>query len=187
MSIPASCPMCGSPRSQFKRSRSTGRAKCDTCGEVFEPDEEHDDRGSALAAPRPRTRSGGGRQEAFERVQGPAIYLIVIGALALLVNVCGIILGVTLLATIPEANFEAPEDRMTLMIQTGLSPIGLIVNGVVLFGGIQMRKLESLGFVQVAAALCAIPCCNGCAILGSPGGIWALVVLNEEDVSRHFR
>ena len=190
MPIPASCPMCGSSRDQFKFSRKTGRAKCPTCGEIFEPDEDYES--SALPPPTRRfgddapRRRPGGRAAAEARVKGPAIYMIVVGVAALLVTVAAVGMMLLALVTVPDAEW-GPDEKTLMQVRLALSPIGLIVNAIILFGGFKMLKLESLALAQTAAAFCAIPCCNGCSLLGSPGGIWALVVLNDQEVKDAFR
>ena len=200
MPIPASCPMCGSSRDQFKVSRKTGRAKCPTCGEIFEPDEDYES--SALPPPTRRfeedgggRRRGGGRAAAADRVKGPAIYMIVVGVLGTLLVMVS--LGVRTLTALnpnpPGAARQAAPGRVDpnsdayKVGQVGGAVVSLCLQLVMLIGGMKMLKLESPGLCRTAAILCCIPCCNGTLLFAIPGGIWALVVLSEPEVKAAFR
>lgn len=190
MPIPATCPMCGSPRSQFKRSRSTGRAKCGVCGEIFEPDDEdyYGEDETGLEAPRSSgRRSGGGRGRALERVQGPAIYMIVVACLTLVAQV--LFLGlIGLAAANPPPDVAGdPEFALGVTVYFIAIPIGMIVSAVVLFGALKMRQGESYGLAMTASVLTCIPCIAPCGLLGMPAGIWGLIVLMDEEVKRAFR
>jgi len=66
--------------------------------------------------------------------------------------------------------------------------IGLVVAIVVLLGAIRMKSLQSYGLAMTAAILSIIPCTSPCCFLiGTPIGIWALVVLNDPAVKAAFR
>ncbi|HOM17096.1 MAG TPA: hypothetical protein PLQ00_07185, partial [Thermoguttaceae bacterium] len=66
--------------------------------------------------------------------------------------------------------------------------ISLAVAIVVLLGAIRMKNLQSYGFAMTAAILSIIPCTSPCCFLiGTPIGIWALVVLNDQTVKAAFR
>lgn len=66
--------------------------------------------------------------------------------------------------------------------------IGLVLQGVVMFGAMKMRNLENYGMSMAAAIIACIPCCGSpCYVLGIPFGIWALVVLNDAQVKAAFR
>lgn len=184
MPIPATCPMCGSPRSQFKRSRSTGRAKCDTCGEIFEPDEDY---GGSTALDRPAPQMRRGAAQAADRLNAPSIYMMIVGILGGLASLAGGLLCIMALLMVPDADFEGPEEKGLLVFYSVAAFVSVAMNGFIIYGAVKMRSLESLLLCQIAAGVCAVPFCNTCGILGSPGGIWALVVLNDDDVKRHFR
>ena len=191
MPIPEACPMCGSPRREFRVSRSTGRAKCDVCGEVFEPDEEYG--GMALEAPRPR-RPGGGGGRAADRVQAPAIGLLVVGGLSVLIS-----LGYSGLTTIgamqgppPERPNMQPGEAVGQKIGFYGAAIGiplslLALTAVMLMGGYQMLNLASWNWSLLGALAAMVPCCNFTFLFGIPIGIWALIVLLDPDVKAAFR
>jgi phage FluMu protein Com len=68
---------------------------------------------------------------------------------------------------------------------TGL--LMLIACSLILYGGLQMRKLQRYAFAMVAAIVGLIPCLHPCSILPLPFAIWALVVLSNEVVRAGFR
>ncbi|RUO89542.1 hypothetical protein D7Y11_29765 [Corallococcus sp. AB018] len=63
---------------------------------------------------------------------------------------------------------------------------GLVLNGLVAFGGWKMKNLRSYGWAMTAAILCCIPCCGPCSCLSLVPGIWSLIVLNRPDVKAAF-
>ncbi|NRD58884.1 hypothetical protein [Corallococcus exiguus] len=63
---------------------------------------------------------------------------------------------------------------------------GLVLNGLVAFGGWKMKNLQSYGWAMTAAILCCIPCCGPCSCLSLVPGIWSLIVLNRPDVKAAF-
>ena len=72
-------------------------------------------------------------------------------------------------------------------------PLGLLVNFVgcilgvvVLFGAIQMRKLEHYNFALATSIMATVCCLSPWFLLGVPFGIWALVVLCSQDVRDAF-
>ncbi len=65
--------------------------------------------------------------------------------------------------------------------------VGLCVGGVVIFGLTKYRKGESFTFSLAAVVLAMIPCISPCCWLGLPLGIWALIVMNNDDVKSQFQ
>jgi hypothetical protein len=65
--------------------------------------------------------------------------------------------------------------------------IFLAVGGLIIAAGVKMRALKSYGLAMAGAILSCVPCCVGlCCLPGLPIGIWALVVLMNDDVKRSF-
>ncbi len=65
-------------------------------------------------------------------------------------------------------------------------PLLGITSVVIFVGALKMKNLSSRGWARTSAILAMIPCLSGCCILGIPFGIWALMVLGNEDVKRGF-
>jgi hypothetical protein len=66
------------------------------------------------------------------------------------------------------------------------SAIALLFNGVVLYGALQMKKLENYTLALVAAVLFALPC-SFCCIINTPIGIWAIVLLVDQNIKSQFK
>jgi hypothetical protein len=67
-----------------------------------------------------------------------------------------------------------------------LSIIGILMCGVILLGGMKMKKLESYGLAMTTSIIAMIPCLSPCCLIGLPIGIWALVVLSKPEVKSAF-
>jgi hypothetical protein len=79
------------------------------------------------------------------------------------------------------------EDMMSGGFGIMLCIVGIIIDAVIILGANKMRNLESYGFAVAAAILSVIPCLSSpCIVLGMPFGIWALVVLMNDDVRNAF-
>lgn len=104
------------------------------------------------------------------RVNVPGIGLIATGALG----------GVAALA-----DEEAAEALGGIGVLMGLSVIGLLISAFVAYAGLQMRQLRSWGVVVAGAILSMVPR-GPCCIVGLPFGIWAILVLIDEEVKRAF-
>lgn len=125
--------------------------------------------------------------DALQKVNAPAIALLVtagVGAglqvIALILNILGVGLGAA----------EGSDEGAIVMIQGGVgvlqSIIGIIIAIVIWMGASKMRQLRSHGFAITASILAMIPCISPCCIIGLPFGIWALVVLLKPEVKQAF-
>ena len=70
------------------------------------------------------------------------------------------------------------------MVET--STIGLLFAGLLVFAGMKMMKLESWGLCLAASIVAIIPCISPCCCVGLPVGIWAVVVLLNDEVKTAF-
>jgi predicted PurR-regulated permease PerM len=67
-----------------------------------------------------------------------------------------------------------------------LGAVSMLMAIFILYGSMQMMKVQSYGMSMVAAVMCILPF-GGCWLLSMPMGIWGLVVLMDERVKRAFR
>jgi hypothetical protein len=82
---------------------------------------------------------------------------------------------------------EVAEDIMMGGFGIMLCIVGILIDAVIILGANKMRNLDSYGFAVAASILSVIPCLSSpCFVLGMPFGIWALVVLMNEDVRNAF-
>lgn len=129
---------------------------------------------------------------AQRKVNGPAIGLIVTGALVVLGGLIGVAITLTGKAT-PAHTGNPDLDRMLLSMQASgtwnvvQEILMLLIGGLIIFGGLKMKKLESYGLCIAVSILAMIPCFTSCCcVLGLAFGIWALVVLNKPEVKSAF-
>lgn len=156
----------------------------------------------------------GDTSHARQRVQAPAIALIIVGILNLLmalVQVGGTILIVAApeqiqkmmeemkkdAAASPNPSlkeiFEAQDVRQiggpaSVIQNIMLSLVMVLIVVLNLLGGLCMHALKSYAFSIAGAISAAIPClsCGGCCCFGEIIGIWALIVLLNEEVRAAF-
>lgn len=136
---------------------------------------------------------------AQQEVSTPAILLIVTGAFNALYSLWNMVSAVfnreqveQLLSMVRGNPDLAPftgfiESMASTAVSVLLALMALGLSGLVIFGGLKMKNLESRALAMTAAILAIIPCCNGCYCLGIPAGIWALVVLSKPEVKAAFR
>jgi hypothetical protein len=134
-----------------------------------------------------RPRGGRGRERAAERVGLPAIFLMIVGGLGM--AMCGLNLIVELSGMnngpnpfLPQQNKNDPSVKVGQVIGFAVQ---VIWSAIVFLGGMQMKNLKSRGFVIFSCIWAFLPC-NMCCLLGIPFGIWALVVVCNDEVKRHF-
>ena len=127
-----------------------------------------------------------------ERVKGPAIGLIVTGALGLL----SVLANIGMLVVQGEMMFQQQEfgDEVPAIFKMLSTPaftiattaFGFFVCLFLIFAAMKMKNLESHTMSLFACVLAIIPCW-GCCLTGIPFGIWGLVVLMDDEVKESFR
>ena len=132
----------------------------------------------------------GGSAGAQAKVNAPGIALMITAILGMVIQALGIVLNVVGMgATAMEGG--GGDESVVIFAQGGvgiaLGIVSLIVGVIVFLGASKMRKLESYGFAMTASIIAMVPCVSPCCILGLPFGIWALVVLMNEEVKAAFR
>jgi len=131
----------------------------------------------------------GGGGSAQSKVQGPAIALIVVGILGLLFHLA---MGLLSFLGSGLSAVAGGSSGMGSALSGAVGGIVYIVwallEGLVIFGGVKMKSLQSWGLSVAAAVVALLPCTNWiCCLLGMPIGIWALVVLMNDEVKRSFQ
>ena len=137
----------------------------------------------------------------IERLKVPAILLVILGVLGLWLTLAGPFLKATIMETMLQVfekmNVQLPADQKAQMEAAktaglGLSDLfslalGLVVNTVILVGGLKMMRLKSWGLALASAILVMLPCGSCCCFIGLPIGIWAVIQLNKPEVKSAFR
>jgi hypothetical protein len=140
------------------------------------------------------------RAKAAQDVSVPAILLMVMGGLWVLYSLFGLATGNSgqMREGLEAAFSQYPPDlqeKTRGIVDFVSAPSfrilgslpGLVLNGLVVFGGWKMKNLQSYGLAMTACILACVPCCGPCFCLGLVPGIWGLVVLNRADVKAAFR
>jgi predicted Zn finger-like uncharacterized protein len=139
-------------------------------------DEDGDEEEEEDRPRRRRRRRRGGNAAAM--VTGPAIALLVVGILGVLVGIANVVYTV--------AAGGDPTETTSYKMGTYIGSFASVIWGfVVLSGGLYMKGLRNRGSVMTACIFAMLPC-NPCCLLGLPFGIWALVVLNNPQVTDAF-
>jgi heme/copper-type cytochrome/quinol oxidase subunit 2 len=81
---------------------------------------------------------------------------------------------------------QLPDFHLTSLVLTGSVLFRVILDGLIIYGAVQMLKLRSHAWA-VASAILAILCLLSCSVLGLVLGIWAMVVLSRPEVQAAFR
>src|SRR5205085_4092260 len=136
---------------------------------------------AAPAAPPPPMTAipsmpGGLYSPAADRVNGPSIGLIIIGALNILGALVGLVFafghfGASILAGSSD-DLSKIFAGMTGPINIIMHFAGLIAGVLILFGGIKMKSLQSYGLCMTASIVAMLPF-SCCCIAGLPIGIWS--------------
>ncbi|MBX5480632.1 MAG: hypothetical protein IRZ16_02110 [Myxococcaceae bacterium] len=133
--------------------------------------------------------------QAIDAVKLPAIFLIITGAIGLVLALIGIVqhlIGANeaqLAQVMSDPNVPPAAKNFIQMSSKGgvfSNIIVLLTSGFTIFGAMNMMKLRSFGLSMAAAIVAMLPCFGPCCCLGLPIGIWALVVLNKPEVKSAF-
>ncbi|MEW6071076.1 MAG: hypothetical protein AB1726_00595 [Planctomycetota bacterium] len=123
-----------------------------------------------------------------KKVQGPAIGLIVTAALGVL----GALLNIVSAPFQSAQDFGAQIPDWAQFLVSGavgiaIGVIGIALSGLVLWGALRMMKLQNHTLAVVVSVLAMIPVLSPCCCVGIPVGIWALVVLLNDEVKQAFQ
>jgi hypothetical protein len=140
----------------------------------------------------------GSRAEALRQVRWPALALGLNGAAAMLLAIVDFVVRVLVRSgrLRLEDWLPTPPPGMEQLVAQALQGIGdpfgmvlsliaIVVNGLVIFGAMKMKRLQLHGLALTIGILSAIPC-QCCCVVGLPVGIWALVVLSRPEVKSQF-
>jgi hypothetical protein len=135
------------------------------------------------------------REAAYRKILGPAVALIVtagIGMLLSLLSIAMSVFQVRLMSMIPARDESIEQALFSTPLFMGIfnivpSLLGIGIGAVIIFGCVKMMRLENRGLAYAVCIMAMIPCVSPCCILGLPFGIWALVMLSDNDVKSAFQ
>ncbi|MCK5379669.1 MAG: hypothetical protein KAJ78_09700 [Acidobacteria bacterium] len=137
---------------------------------------------------------GPNRADMLSKVKGPALAMMIIAGITFVLEILSILanlLGISILSAGDMSQFEGMEGMewlAPLMSGTFTVVMGvftLVGAALIFYGAMKMKDLQGYGLAMTAAILSLIPCFSICCI-GIPFGIWALVVLLNQDVKSAF-
>jgi hypothetical protein len=119
----------------------------------------------------------------------PATLLMVAGGIGVITHLAAVVLnmvGVGMGAAAEGAN------QQPAVIAQGVGGVvgaivGLGFDGLVIFGAMKMKQLQSYGLAIAASIIAMLPCISCGCLLGLPIGIWSLVTLSKPEVKSAFR
>ena len=127
---------------------------------------------------------------AMEKVKVPAIIMMICTIIGMVFMVVGFLMNV-LGTGLGVANGGAGGNDVLVQLTTGAigivgNCIGLLAGGFCIFAFTKMMKLQSRGIAYTAVIMSMIPCTGSCCYLNIGVGIWALVVLADDNVKASF-
>ncbi len=138
--------------------------------------------------------SGPNRTDMLSKVKGPALAMMIIAGITFVLEILSILanlLGISFMSAGDLSQFEGMEGMewlAPLMSGTFTIVLGvftLVGAALIFYCAMKMKDLQGYGLAMTAAILSLIPCFSICCI-GIPFGIWALVVLLNDDVKKAF-
>ena len=123
----------------------------------------------------------------------PSLLLIIFGSLNVLFGLYGLVAGgmnkAQMAQLLNDPNMpQQAKDMIAMMAGAGskvIGLLGLVISGLMVFGGVQMRNLKSYGLAMAACIVGILPCTNCCCVT-LPIGIWALTILMKPEIKSAF-
>lgn len=137
---------------------------------------------------------GPNRADMLSKVKGPALAMMIIAGITFVLEILSTLaglLGISFMGAGDMSQLEGMEGMewlAPLMSGTFTVVMGvftLVGAALIFYGAMKMKDLQGYGLAMTAAILSLIPCFSICCI-GIPFGIWALVVLLNQDVKNAF-
>jgi predicted Zn finger-like uncharacterized protein len=130
------------------------------------------------------------RERAKGRVMLPAIFLMIAAILGILADGFQVVYAFT---PAPPVDPKLPEFFREMQkgahepqaIVMGI--VGVVYCAIIIFACVQMMGLRMWGFALAGTIMSMINLCNGCCCLGLPFGVWALIILLDQEVKGAFR
>lgn len=176
------CPRCRG-QLQLDPQFAGWQVRCPQCGNEFTAGPPAPGHAPPWPAPRPSVDVVAAGLDA---VRAPAVALLVTAlahmALAVLGGVALVLIGLD----------EMPRDEdavVAVVIGTCLAVFGVPYFGLMAYGAVRMKRLDSHGWAMTSAimAVAAFQVAGFCAVLAMGIGVWALIALSNHDVKAGFQ
>ena len=173
---PRKCPLCGAPLPPT--TEFTASLVCQSCG--------------TLVSGNPRARWYADPGAARQKVRPPAIGLMIAGALFI---ASGMAMPALMAMSLVAGDVPHGQEGLLMALLFGVIALAtLVFGGIIIFGGYRMYHLRTWPLALVAAIFSTISILSCCifslfgvmTLPGLPIGIWALVVLGDQNVKACF-
>jgi hypothetical protein len=132
------------------------------------------------------------KNDVLQKLNVPAIGLLVGSVLNLLIGILTIVSGIMRYSgimgkeTLPTAEAERAGFLIGTILVYGIGFLSIVIAPIIFFGALKMMKGEKYGLAKISAILAVIPlsCCFPLSIIF---GIWALIVLGKPEVKAFFQ
>lgn len=125
------------------------------------------------------------QRDPYQRVNAPAIGLLIAGAVSGVASLLWLIMLLFFSALI----FADPDSRDALVgiwFWVPFTLLRLALDGLVIFGGFNMWRLQRWNMSMAGAIASSVPC-SVCCFVTIPLGVWAIVTLLNEEVKQAFK
>ncbi len=128
----------------------------------------------------------GGRAAAESKVKPAAITLLVFSGIGILLQLFALAMNV-LGTGLHVAGDAGAEQIMSGAAGVMMNIVGVAIGAFSIFAFFKMMNLQNRGLVMAGVILSMIPCLGSCWCVNLWVGIWALIVLSDENVKSAFR
>lgn len=189
LGLDVECPYC---LTNYRATKSDNKARTQTVRKSDraetrkrDEDEEYDD-DFEIDEKKQRRKYRRKLEKAESVVSGPAIGLMIVGALGIIYGLLAIVAYFLVDNAKKRANLPDESTRIGYDIGYFIGSFLPIFWGIIVFiAGYKFKTLSSRMSV-ILGTVCAFLPCNLCCLLGIPFGIWAWMVLIREDVKEGF-
>lgn len=122
-------------------------------------------------------------------VSGPAIGLMVLGGLAIFVELMLLllrILGTGLSVLGSASGGDAAVGVFSGAVGIVFSILAIAVSAFLIYSAMKMKNLQSYNLAMGGAIVAMLPCIGPCCLFGMPLGGWALYMLTRPEVKNAF-
>ncbi|MBM3877105.1 MAG: DUF4339 domain-containing protein [Verrucomicrobia bacterium] len=146
------------------------------------------DQPSPRPSPQPQLAvAPGARAAAIEQLRAPAVFMMIVAACGLALELLGIV-NVSVFNLMP---FEHPPwfgrgAALGMLIQIPFLVVNIALYGLSVFAAANMLQLRRWGWCLTGAIALVVPCTGCCCCLGVLSGLWGMIVLTRPGVRAAF-
>lgn len=124
------------------------------------------------------------QRDPFQRVSAPAIGLLIAGIMNGLATLFWLV-SLVVLGGLFLGSENGGDALIGIAVWFPIGVVRLALDGLTIYSALKMRKLQGWGLSLAGAIAASLPCTFVC-FLTMPLGIWAIVVLFQDEVKQAF-